>query len=268
MKFDFCEASLRSDRDEVISKIETGDQARRARHRLVTALTEYGPAGLNLARCIGKCNMSIHCRSAACPTCLRRFRIWWGSEIAAYVERDFGPWYTVSIVPSDQSFPVGELNRFRWNHLKDRLRNQINRSPIQQAIIVGGFDYALQKFEDGRSPKWRPHIYFLTPTGGKGLIERALREHYPRDDDTPRPVKVTEQRTTQNDRVATATYTFKSFFYARKPKADERGNADTEVQVLAPSHQAELALLLDQQGFLGRMIRHGRDSSLSLLTTR
>ena len=184
------------------------------------------------------------------------------------MERSLGPWFTVNIVPSDQSFPLGELNRFRWDHLKDRLRKQIARSPIHRAIVLGGFDYSLQPFKDGRSPKWRPHMYFLTQTGGKGLIETALRRHYLKDDDTRKPVKVTEQKATQDDRIATATYTFKSFFYERRPKADRRGNDDTEKLLLAPSHQAELALLLDQQGFLGRMFRYGSDSSLSLLTTR
>jgi hypothetical protein len=270
MKFDFREASLRihgSDHD-IVSKIETAEEARKARHRLMAALTECGTTGRNLARRMGACNLVGPCRSAACPVCLRHFRVWWGSEIADYMERDFGPWFTVNIVPSDQSFPIGELNRFRWNHLKDRLRKQIERSSIQRAIILGGFDYALQEFKDGRAPKWRPHMYFLTQTGGKGVIESALRQHYPADDDTPRPVKVTEQRTTQKDRISTATYTFKSVFYARRPEADQRGNADTNKRALAGSHQAELALLLDQQGYLGRMLRHGRDSSVRLLTTR
>jgi hypothetical protein len=268
MKFDFHKAVLCSIEDDVVLKIEATEQAIEARRKIVTALKDYGPAGQTLARSIGKCMMLRPCRSAACPVCLRHFRIWWGSEIAAYMEKDGGPWYTVNIVPSDQSFPLGELKRFDWNQLKDRLRKQIARSQIERAIIIGGFDYSLQEFEDGRSSKWRPHMYFLTQTGGKGLIDGAFRKHYPRDDDTPKPIKVTEHKMTPKDRIATATYTFKSFFYARKPKKDQRGNADTETQVLAPSQQAELALLLDKQGFLGRMLRHGRDSSLPLLTTR
>lgn len=271
MKFDFREASSNvstRDQRDLISKIESAEQAKRARQRLVTALKGAGTAGQNLARRIGACRMGGPCLSAACPVCLRHFRIWWSSEIAAYMERSLGPWFTVTIVPSDEALPVGELGRFRWNLLKDRLRKQIARSPIQRAIIVGGFDYMLQYFKDGRSPKWRPHMYFVTQTGGKGIIESALRHHYPRDEDTSRPVKVTEQKSTPHDRIATATYTFKSFFYARRPESDRRGNADTDKRVLAPSYQAELALLLDKQGYLGRMIRHGRDSSLSLLTTR
>jgi hypothetical protein len=271
MKFDFREASLNissSDRSDVVLKIESAAQARNARQRLATALTENGVAGRNLARRIGACNLARPCRSAACPVCLRHFRVWWGSEIVAYMDNTIGPWFTVNVVPSDQSFPVGELNRFRWDHLKDRLRKQIARSQIHRAIILGGFDYSLQGFKDGRSPKWRPHMYFLTQTGGKKRIQNALLKHYPKDEDTQRPVRVMVQGTTSKDRIATATYSFKSFFYERRPKTDQRGNDDTEKLVLAPLHQAELALLLDRQGFLGRIIRYGDDSSLPLLRTR
>src|SRR4051794_20494501 len=113
-----------------------------------------------------------------------------------------------------------ELNRFNWNHVKDRLRKQIARSPIERAIVLGGFDYAVQKFKDGRHPKWRPHVYLLTQIGGKGLIQSALRRHYPGDKDTPKTVVVTEQKTTDKDLIATATYSFKSYFCERKPRMD------------------------------------------------
>jgi hypothetical protein len=177
-------------------------------------------------------------------------------------------WFTVNIVPSDLFFAIGELNRFRWDLVKDRLRKQIARSPIRRAVVLGGFDYAVQKFDDGRNPKWRPHIYFLTQTGGKDRIRTALGKHYPKDKDTQIPVVVREQKTTDEDVIATTTYSFKSYFYDRRAKRDKRGNAGTDKAALHPSYQAELALLLDQQGFLGRMIRYGRDRSFSLLTTR
>jgi hypothetical protein len=270
MKFDFVKASLdlsNSDTNHVVPKIETVQQAREAHHRLVTALRESGEAGRNLARRIDACR-SERCRSAACPVCLRHFRLWWGSEIAAYMDQGFNSWFTVNIVPSDQSFPIGELSRFRWDHVKDRLRQQIARSDLHRSILIGGFDYSLQAFKGERCPKWRPHMYFLTQTGGIRRIETALRPYYPRDEDTPRPVMVTEQKTSRTDLIATATYSFKSFFYERRPRADQRGNADTRHQVLAPARQAELALLLDKQGFSGRMLRRGSDPSFRLLTTR
>jgi hypothetical protein len=271
MKFDFRKAGLNvkvSEQKGIFpARFETAKQAREARQRLVTALEQIGKSGRDLSRRIQKCSMRP-CRSAACPICLRHFRLWWGSEIAAYVAIDPEDWYTVNIVPSELFFAVGELDRFRWDHVKDRLRKQIARSFPVGAIVLGGFDYALQTFDDGRHPKWRPHIYLLIQAGGKERIRRAFDKHYPKDKDTPTPVMITEQGRTDKDRIATATYSFKSYFYDRQPKRDKRGNADTDKSPLEPSHQAELALLLDQQGFLGRMIRHGSDPSFSLLTTR
>jgi hypothetical protein len=111
-------------------------------------------------------------------------------------------------------------------------------------------------------------LYVLVGGGGQSLIEGALHRHYPRDDDTPRPVVVTPQRTSQEDLVTTATYTFKARFENRRPCRDRRGNRDTDNDELALPHQAELAIHLDRQGFLGRTIRYGEDQSLPALTTR
>jgi hypothetical protein len=81
-------------------------------------------------------------------------------------------------------------------------------------------------------------------------------------------VVVTPQRTDDKDLVTTATYTFKARFENRRPSRDRRGNADTENDELALPHHAELAILLDRQGFLGRMIRRGSDRALPALTIR
>ena len=50
-------------------------------------------------------------------------------------------------MPSNLFFNVGELNRFRWDLVKDRWRKQIARSSLRNAIIIGGFDYAIQEFK-------------------------------------------------------------------------------------------------------------------------
>ncbi len=268
MKFNFYCAPINEDYDpaEKLPCFETRDQAHKRRRLLVSALPELGKAGRLLASRLDDCSLN-KCRSASCPVCLRLFRRWWGSTIAEYMARDPDYWFTVSIVPSDV-FDVGHLHRFSWKLVKDRLRNQIARSQISQAVILGGMDYNLLHFRDDRPPRWRPHLYFLVGSGGQGLIESAFRRHYPRDEDTPRPVVVTPQRTDAKDLVTTATYTFKARFENRRPCNDERGNADTESGELALPHQAELAILLDRQGFLGRTIRHGDDSDLPVLNVR
>ena len=268
MQFNFFRAPINEDYDpaEKLPGFETRDQAHKRRRLLVSALPELGEAGRLLASRLDDCGFN-KCRSAGCPVCLRLFRRWWGSTIAEYMARDPDYWFTVSIVPPDL-FDVGQLHRFRWKVTKDRLRHQIGRSPIKETIMLGGIDYNLMHFGNDRSPRWRPHLYFLAGGSGQGYIEGAFRRHYPEDEDTPRPVVVTRQKTSERDLVTTATYTFKAYFENRRSCTDARGNADTDKDELALPHQAELAILLDRQGFLGRTIRHGNDQTLPALNVR
>jgi hypothetical protein len=268
VKFNFYSADINEDHDPAkhLKKFETLSEAHERRRRLVGALPEFGKPGRALAERLSGCGF-FRCRSAGCPVCLRAFRRWWGSTLAEYIARDPEFWFTVSIVPADL-FDVGHLDGFRWDLLKDRLRNQIVRGPISEPMVLGGIDYDLKHFVDDRPPRWCPHLYFLFSGGGKGPIADTFRRHYPKSEDIERPVVVTSQKTRDEDLVTTATYTFKARFKNRKPCTDRRGNADTHNDELALQHQAELAILLDRQGFLGRMIRHGDDPFLPALKVR
>lgn len=156
MKFNFYCAPINEDFDPAkrLGDFEAYNQAHDRRRRLLGALPEFGEPGRALAMRLRECGF-VKCRSAACPVCLRSFRRWWGSRLAEYIARDPDYWFTVSIVPPDL-FDVGHLHRFRWDLLKDRLRNQIARSPIRRAIVLGGIDYNLLHFDDDRSPRWAP----------------------------------------------------------------------------------------------------------------
>jgi hypothetical protein len=266
MKFNFYSADINQDFDpeKIFPKFETSDQARSARSRIVKALREHHSD--KLANKLEGCSMR-RCRSAACPICLRMFRAWWSSELASYIAQDTDDWHTVSIVPPDLTFPMGELSYFKWSRAKDRLRKQIERSPATLSYAMGGIDYAVQNFP-GRSPKWRPHFYFLTQGGGEGRIKTAFSRHYKADNDTKVPVRITPLKVRKQDLIATATYTFKAVFSDRQLAIDTRGNADTKSSSLDSRQEAELAVFLHRQGFLGRLIRHGKNPYFPALSTR
>ncbi|MCK1658578.1 hypothetical protein [Bradyrhizobium sp. 151] len=268
MNFNFYSADINEDYDPAkhLKKFETLNEAHIRRRRLARSLLEFGEPGRSLAERLTGCGF-IKCRSGGCPVCLRAFRRWWGSTLAGYMARDPEFWFTVSIVPPDL-FDVGHLGGFNCDRLKDRVRKQIGRGPISEPIVLGGIDYDLKHFDDGRPPRWCPHLYLLFSGGGKALIESTFRRHYPRSGDVKRPVVVTSQKTFREDLVTTATYTMKARYKNRRQSTDDRGNADTEGNELTLHHQAELAILLDRQGFLGRMIRHGDDPSLPALKVR
>src|SRR5947209_1314450 len=124
MRFDFRDAALMVDADAFPQNFETSKQAKIARQHVVTALEQAGNNGRRLACRLEMCRQRP-CRSAACPSCRRYFRLWWASEISRYMAVDPDYWFTVSIVPPDLFFPSGELDRFNWNNVKDRFRKQV-----------------------------------------------------------------------------------------------------------------------------------------------
>ena len=245
---------------------ETSAGAVDQKHQLIDVLFATGYKDSELFALLSKCRKGNRCRSAACPTCLRRFRIIWCSWVAQYIDEDLTRWTVASIVPADLAYPLGELDRFDSAHAKDRLRKQLARSEIRRAQAVGGFDYAVQEFED-RAPKWRPHIYLLI-SACRPYVKQALKRHYPQDADTRVPLVVKPLEENASTAIKVATYSFKSDFYKREPDFDSLGNADTSHSELGPDHQAELALYLHSQGFFGRTIRRGNSQEFHKLRTR
>jgi hypothetical protein len=267
MKIDFFKETVARRYDpRNMPGFETFEEARDHQKLLVEILRVCGTKGRALADVLENCRKDNRCRSAACPICLRRFRRFWCSRVAEYLDDDLTRWSAASIVPVDLAFPVGELDRFNFVYAKDRLRKQLERSEIRQAIVIGGFDYALQTFKD-RAPKWRAHLYFPI-SASKSRVRHALKRYYLPDADTKKPVIVKLLKDDAFTPLKVATYSFKANFYKREPASDPLGNADTSHSELDPNHQAELALFLHKQGFLGRTIRRGHSLDFHKLRTR
>jgi hypothetical protein len=124
-------------------------------------------------------------------------------------------------------------------------------------------------FEDPRrQPEWRPHAYLLIKNMSSDVIRNALDRHYPKSDDTPRPLRVTPIKQTPCDAVRVATYSLKNTFSGRLPTTDCVGNDDTEKENIPDDCWIELAPRLHDWDFEGRLIRRGSPSNFSLLKIR
>ena len=190
--------------------------------------------------------------------CIRSFRIRWAGIVAREIfERDL-PWSLVTIIPPDLTFSLGKLHNFKPWRLKDRIRKQLERTKISNALVLGGIDLGVENVGIAdRQRKWRPHLHFFVCGPDRKSTRDALRRFYPKRKRrrTKRPLHTADvDRTTA---VAVATYAFKSVFDVRTATKDVRGNADTIKTWLKPGHWRELAPLLDAWGFTSRFFRRG-----------
>jgi hypothetical protein len=269
MNFDFFSATnpiSEFDPGRSLPGFETASLAHDRRDDLINVLIVGDAEAKKLAVLLGGCEKGHRCRSAACFVCLRQWRRWFAGTVAGLIAEDDFSWRVVSLVPPDLVFPVGKLHQFEPNKLKDRLRKQLERSDISDATVIGGIDFVVQHFADGRDPVWHPHAYLLVRRRGKKAIRHALEDTYPSTPDTPRPLRVA--KIDKPEVLKPTTYAFKSKFKQRIPCEDANGNKDTEEKDLASEHWLELAPLMHKWGIDGRLIRRNLDGGFAQLNVR
>lgn len=269
MRYDFFNSNVPTNYDPrlYLQGFETFESAATAKARLASALADGNAAQRTLSGRLMACHRDRRCRSAACHVCARRFRVWWTSTLARQIDISSQSWFSVSIVPANLAYQRGELRSFDPKRFKDRLRKQLDRSSLTRSVAAGGIDFALQHYPD-RNPKWRPHAYLLIQSGGSGRIKGAFDGHYPIDEDTPRPIRITQIKKSRNDALKVASYSYKSLFANRTHVEGRRQSRDTEKPPLTLEQEAELAPFLDRYGFGGRLFRRGRCRALPELTYR
>jgi hypothetical protein len=274
LRFDFFKASVASPKfnpQKALDGFETFSVAKDRRQALGEILATGDSAACRLAQVMVGCRKGRRCRSAACPVCSRKFRIVWCGHLAEAIHTSYRDWASVSLVPPDLRFLRGQLHNFHPNQFKERLRKQLERGKlgISRARIIGGIDIALQVFDNPRrQPEWRPHAYLMIESTSAGVIKNTLRRHYPKCVDTPLPLRITPIKHTPLDAVRVATYSFKNTFSERSPTADHVGNDDTKKDGISDDCWIELAPLLHDWDFEGRLIRRGSPQNFSLLKIR
>lgn len=262
MRLNFFAASIPGsiyDPRRVLSGFESFADAKERRTNLINILDGGGDDACAVAEILSECRIGVRCQSAACPVCLRRFRIWWCSNVAHHVySASNARWSGISLVPPDLRYLPGQLHLFDPKIFKDRLRKQLSRGSLARQPFIGGLDFALQEFSDSRrQPEWRPHVYGFMYGSTPDAINTALKRHYPSSFDTPRPLRTRPIDLGSQNIVRAATYSFKSTFDVRKAVSGDDGERDTEKSALGKEYWLELAPLLHEWGYGGRLIRRG-----------
>jgi hypothetical protein len=235
---------------------ETLEKVEGNRRTLVSLLRGGTPAQQQLAKIISPCQRGAWCGSAACRVCGRRFRIYFAGHLAEFIATDYADWCAVSLVPADQTYPLGRLHQFNPNRFKDRVRRQLERSELKDAAVVLGVDFAVQIFsQPNRAPLWRPHGYMLIRDSSTNVIRAELDKYYPPAQHTPRPIY--SRKIDKKTVLRVTSYAYKCEFKIRTQIVGADGNDDTRGDPLEPRHLLEIAPLLHKWGFGGRYLLRG-----------
>jgi hypothetical protein len=224
---------------------ESVHEARRRRRSLANILGNDWP---KLALRLRSCRGQDKCLSGACPLCQRRVRLRLAGHIAQHVQSDWADWSTVTIVSDDYRYSVGHLSSFDPKKMKDRLRQQLQRSAISDVPVYGGIDI---DFDVG-TQRFVPHLYLIVRAGRKACRE-AFERFYPATRAIRRPVVT--RRVKHAEALSPATYMLKSLFNERKPGRDWKGNRTTTTVLMADEYLGEVARALDQWGFVNRIFQ-------------
>lgn len=214
------------------------------------------------------CRKDRRCLSAACPVCLRRYRRLIASRLCRFMDENADQeWRFLTLIPPDTHYGVGYLKLFDPKKMNDRLRKQIERSPLADAVIVGGWDFSLQFQFGNYEPRWRPHLHCVVGPTVPGEIQRALRKYYPKHNLTRLPVKVRKIKMQQQDLIKITTYTLKATI-DRSNRGMQKTrpfcyNDYNKRHSLTIEQADDIYLLLDKMGIAGRMFRRNAPKGLN-----
>ena len=153
----------------------------RVRHLRRAGTTEYG----RLAGKLESCAPGARCRSAACPICCRRLRIWLvGAALEILAASDL---VAATLIPGGQALPTDRLQDLSPRRLKDLLRQQLRRcgATVDDAV-VGGVDGE----HDAAHGLWQPHFHLVAPAALAPMLDGLGDRYYPKSDHVYRPALV------------------------------------------------------------------------------
>ena len=202
------------------------------------------------------CAEASPCDSAACPPCMREFRVWLVDAGITLFEESLGELSAASLVHYSWSRRPGDLNGFDLDRAKRQMARHLDRAGLGDLVAIGGFDFSYNQPADGSIPYWQPHAYVIFQGIEQEALKQALRPFYPTTAEIPRPVRtrsVTEP-------MEALSYAVKAMFWRRSSYWD--GWSNTRSLPLLPRAKRELLAYLDQhrpvdQLFLKNVRRQG-----------
>ena len=244
-----------------MAKFETPVQAWDRRERLRSIIRDIPEATLHNCRL-----PKAPCNSAACPRCMREFRIWFGAAGMRAMEYN-GPMTALSVVHCDWQRAPGALHTLDLEKLKRQARRHIERAGLSDVVGIGGIDFSFNEHSDKRwEPHWQAHLYLILQGAPAAQIKKALAAFYPVTVSVPRPLKARRVDTP----AGAFSYAMKAIFDRRVSYVDgnRNGNDNTKDYPLRPAQLRELVVFLDRHQPTDRLfLRNVRRRGAELVIT-
>ncbi len=172
------------DARELVGGFETVGKAKaerglRVRHLRMAGAIEHGRLADKLEACAPK----ARCRSAACPICCRRLRMWFTGAALEILGQIPDPVAT-TLIPGDQAVPADSLRDFSPKRFGGMLRQQLRRTGVGNHIVIGGIDGEY----DEMHRLWQPHFHLIASAALGPTFNEMRGRFYPRSDRICRPV--------------------------------------------------------------------------------
>jgi hypothetical protein len=211
-----------------------------------------------LATILANCSPHSPCRSGACPACTRAIQRHFVGEVDGILQ-PASEFVTVCLVPN---VPIrfGALSQLPILDFTENVGERLTRSRI--SFCIGGVDFSFNESRRGDfSPRWSPHIWFLTDKFNKARWEVRLRNYFARSSAIPRPVKI---QAWDGD-LAAIGYSLKYEFKRRVSTVGRRSQGTrlckvTNYDRLRSDERFELYSYLHQIGLGSRIFLMGLDA--------
>jgi hypothetical protein len=188
-------------------KFETPTHAQAEKKRRQHQLRKTGrQAELALAWRLRACRSGKRCLLPICPRCMRRFRIWFSSEVLQLFANE-PELIFVTIIPPRANPPNGKLAEFEAKRSGDWLRQSLHRLRCK-APVIGGLDGT---FEQSLG-EWQLHYHLIVPCSARPMID-ALRRYCRETSTGSAPVVIHD--VPPEDRARMVSYCCKGFWQER-----------------------------------------------------
>jgi hypothetical protein len=156
-----------------------------------------------IAEQLDKCCKGSRCLLAACPVCMRQFRIWMVSEMI-HIFEPFQTLAAVTLIPAAYAVCEHELADVVPKRLRDALRQQLHRIGRNPGPIVGGIDGDYDELDS----VWQPHYHLIVPAQLSTLFVELKTRHFPKTRAIYRPLLVQ----TVGNRAVQMSYVIKAYW--------------------------------------------------------
>ncbi len=216
----------------------------RVRHLRMAGAIEHG----RLADKLEAYAPEARCRSAACPICCRRLRMWFIGAVLEILSEIPDP-IVATLIPGGRAVPTGNLRDFLPKRFGDMLRQQLRRTGAENHIVGGGVDGEYDEMHQ----LWQPHFHLIAPAALGSTFDEMRGRFYPRSDRVCRPVL----KQPVNDPAKQVSYCVKSYWPQKVRYLDGAGKKRTSPRRLDNALHADWLAWRDQFPLTDFLFLHG-----------